>query len=57
MMAVLFFIAYEKGFKFHAHRATPNWRIFLFHTAAAQRTSMVPVRTYRLLTNAIRKRF
>ena len=29
MMGVFFFIAHEKGFKFHAE--TPCWRIFLFY--------------------------
>ena len=30
MMAVFFFIAHEKGFKFHhAQPQSPNWRIFL----------------------------
>ena len=31
MMAVFFFTAHEKGFKFHAQPATPNWRLFLLN--------------------------
>ena len=31
MMAVVFFTAHEKGFKFHAQGPKLNWRIFLLY--------------------------